>query len=357
MRRNSKMKKDTNFIYLLRFIAAFLVVINHYSPVRNALVNNGGEAVSFFFLLSGFILVVAYEKQIMQNNLASLAFYIKRIARIYPLYLLALLLTLTYHFLVHNGHSHLMFKLPFELGMVQTWLFPGAINYPDWSISCEFFFYLLFPLYVLKLKDMRLQSAVLLAVVLLVATMSFSYLFNSYSIASMRVDLKEGYLYQHPIVRFPVFFWGNVLGFLYIKNLRIPTRSLILMFLAGCLFIFLWTFKPVTFGLSLKQVGLLLIYTVLIIVLLQKEAFSLKYLNSKWFVRLGDISYGVYLLQFPISSFVLIYTNNFNTWQNFAIFSIILIGVSFLVHEYFEKPMRSKIVATYNQSRVSESFS
>lgn len=351
------MKKDTNFIYLLRFIAAILVVVNHYSPIRNVLVNNGGEAVSFFFLLSGFILVVAYEKQIVQNNLALGTFYVKRIARIFPLYLLALFLTLSYHFLIQYSHSHLAFKLPLEVLMIQSWFYSGSINYPAWSISCEFFFYLLFPLYILKLKNRSLRSAIYIAITLLLTIMATSYFLESMSYPFLRPDLKGGFLYQHPIVRLPMFFWGNVLGFMYIKNVTIPTKQLILMLLTGCLCIFLWTFKPLVIGMSLKQLGLLFIYTVLIVSLLQNESFSIKYLNNKHFTLLGDISYGVYLLQFPISSFVLIYTNDFTTWQSFTVFIIILLVASYFVHEYFEKPLRSKIVDDYTPRKAVKVYS
>lgn len=108
--------------------------------------------------------------------------------------------------------------------------------------------------------------------------------------------------------------------------------------------------------MSLKQLGLLLIYTVLIVWLLQNESFSLKYLNNKGFVLLGDISYGVYLLQFPISSFVLIFTNDFNTAQSFAIFVTVLLVASYLVHEYFEKPLREKIINDYGVPKTSRAY-
>ncbi len=351
------MKNNTNFIYVLRFIAAMLVVVNHYSPIRNVLVNNGGEAVSFFFLLSGFILVVAYEKQIGQNKLSVATFYVKRIARIYPLYLFALFLTLAYHFLVHYNHSHLSLKLPLELLMIQSWFYSGSINYPAWSISCEFFFYLLFPLYIVKLKDKSLRTAIYIAITILLTIMAASYFLESRSYPFLRPDLKGGFLYQHPIVRLPVFFWGNVLGFLYIKNVTIPTKQLLFMSLGGCLFIFIWTFKPLLIGMSLKQLGLLLIYTVLIVSLLQNESFSIKYLNNKSFVILGDISYGVYLLQFPISSFVLIFTSDFNSWKSFTVFILILLLSSYWVHQYFEKPLRAKIVDAYITDNTSRAYS
>jgi peptidoglycan/LPS O-acetylase OafA/YrhL len=348
------MKKNTDFIYVLRFIAALFVVFSHYSPIRNSLINNGGEAVSFFFLLSGFILVIAYEKQITQNNLSVISFYVKRLARIYPLYLLSLLLTLSYHFFVHNNHSHLGLKLPFELFMVQTWFYPGSINYPDWSISCELFFYLLFPIYILKLKNVPINYALLMALTLIVFTVLMSYLLDGFSFLSLKTDLKGGYLYQHPIVRFPVFFLGNVLGFMYLKNIEIPKKYNILMLILGSVCIAFWTLKPVAYGLSIKQLGLLLIYTSLIFSLFQHESWANKYLVNKGFMLLGEISYGVYLLQFPVSSFVFSFTHKLSPINQFLLFLIVLVGFSYCTYEYFEKPFRAKIVSVYTHFSMVE---
>lgn len=341
------MKKNTDFIYLLRFIAALFVVLSHYSPIRNSLINNGGEAVSFFFLLSGFILVVAYEKQITQNNLPVISFYVKRIARIYPLYLFALFLTLSYHFLIQNSHSHLGLKLSFELFMVQTWFYPGSINYPDWSISCELFFYLLFPMYILKLKDLNINYALLMASTLIIFTVLISYLLDNLSLFSLKTDLKDGYLYQHPIFRFPVFFLGNVLGFMYLKNVEIPKKYLLVMLILGSICIAFWTLKPVTYGLSIKQLGLLFIYISLIFSLLQNDVLANRYLTNRVFILLGEISYGIYLLQFPVFSFVFLFTPNLSPINQFLTFLITLFCVSYITYAYLEKPLRAKIVAVY----------
>ena len=346
------MKNNTDFIYLLRFIAALLVVLKHYSPIRNVFINNGGEAVSFFFLLSGFILVVAYEKQIVQKTLSAPLFYVKRIARVYPLYLFALILALGFHFFVKNSNTHVPLKLSFELFMLQTWVFPGAINYPDWSVSCEFFFYLLFPVYILKLKEITLSKSILLAFFLLISALSFSYLLENYTHPALRPDLKEGYLMYHPILRFPVFFWGNVLGLMYLKNIKITTLQNVMLLLLGCSCIYLWTLKPVEMGLSFKQLGFVFIYTALIVVLLQNETFSMTYLSNPLFHLLGDISYGVYLLQYPVSSFVLMFVPNFETIPYFLLYIIVLLALSYWTFQYLEKPLRSKIVAFYSNYYV-----
>ena len=349
------MKKNTDFIYLLRFIAALFVVFSHYSPIRNSLINNGGEAVSFFFLLSGFILVIAYEKQINQNNLSIIGFYVKRLARIYPLYLLSLFLTLSCHFLIHTNHTHLALKLPFEMFMVQSWLYPGSINYPAWSISCELFFYLLFPIYIFKLKKTKTNYALLMALTLIVFTLSMSYLLDHLSFLSSKNDLKGGYLYQHPLVRFPVFFLGNVLGFMYLKNVFIPKKQLWALLILGSICIAFWTLNPVAFGLSIKQLGLLCIYTSLIFTLLQNETMANKYFTNKVFIVLGEISYGVYLLQFPVSSFVLLFAHNLSPINQFVIYLIVLLLLSYFIYKYFEKPFRSKIVSAYSKFLVRKS--
>jgi peptidoglycan/LPS O-acetylase OafA/YrhL len=69
------MQNKTDFLYLLRFVAAVLVVFKHYSPIRNVVVNQGGEAVTFFFVLSGFILVVAYKEQLKLGKFDKTNFY------------------------------------------------------------------------------------------------------------------------------------------------------------------------------------------------------------------------------------------------------------------------------------------
>ena len=96
------MKKNGNIVYFkglnaLRFFAATLVVLMHMkSNLGNSalptfpdigLFSKGLIAVSFFFVLSGFLitylLYVEYEKT---NTISVKAFYLRRIFRIWPLY-------------------------------------------------------------------------------------------------------------------------------------------------------------------------------------------------------------------------------------------------------------------------------
>jgi peptidoglycan/LPS O-acetylase OafA/YrhL len=83
----------------LRFFAAFLVVMNHAETIRakNGLLNfnqyaffkNGGTAVTFFFVLSGFLITYLLLKENYYTNTIKIkSFYIKRVLRIWPLYYL-----------------------------------------------------------------------------------------------------------------------------------------------------------------------------------------------------------------------------------------------------------------------------
>jgi len=80
----------------LRFFAALVVVLNHYDA-RQALLpfaifDRGYEAVTFFFVLSGFILTYVHctGPDLRQLNISSRVFMVARAARILPAYYLAL---------------------------------------------------------------------------------------------------------------------------------------------------------------------------------------------------------------------------------------------------------------------------
>src|SRR4051812_12601392 len=88
----------------LRFIFALMVFACHlpYNKIENtvfvSLYNQffyeGYLGVSFFFILSGFILALNYKGPIIENKLNYSDFYIGRFARIYPLHFLTLLITI-----------------------------------------------------------------------------------------------------------------------------------------------------------------------------------------------------------------------------------------------------------------------
>ena len=151
----------------MRFLAAVAVFISHvlaiFPVVERGRIPLGGAGVSFFFLLSGFILTYVYwpnggrpnggtkSLAMSRQDFNSRKFYLRRFARIWPLHIVTLLLNL---FLIRGfskffAGDYAAAKLSVNVGLLQSWipnrqwLFP--LNGVSWSLSAEAFFYLVFP--------------------------------------------------------------------------------------------------------------------------------------------------------------------------------------------------------------------
>jgi len=145
----------------IRFYAALLVYVYHVVltiPGVNALSgsslfsNAADVGVSFFFVLSGFILTYNYA-DVFRDGISAAnytRFVWDRLTKIYPVHFLTLLLVLP--IAIFSPHLPLDWRaVPLHLLLLQcfwpssTPAFSGYLNVPSWSISCEWFFYLLAP--------------------------------------------------------------------------------------------------------------------------------------------------------------------------------------------------------------------
>ena len=149
---------------MIRGIAAWWVVLYHFrdampgSPdgAAGRLAAHGYLAVDLFFILSGFVIALNYTAMLaVLTPGAYRRFLGLRLARIYPLHLLMLLLFLldplaialfAHRPIASAQYSPLYYAL--SLVLLQNWGFVGGPiwNVPAWSISTEWAAYLLFPL-------------------------------------------------------------------------------------------------------------------------------------------------------------------------------------------------------------------
>ena len=135
------------------------------SPVQSIL-RGGYLAVQSFFLLSGFVLAQSYAAT-RWNRKSLIKFAIARFARIYPVYLLSLGLISWFalEFFLKPGRT--LGQKAAVLGdyalLLQGWNGSLSVgwNTPAWSLSCEFFFYLCFPLLFLWLRGGRMRRTLL----------------------------------------------------------------------------------------------------------------------------------------------------------------------------------------------------
>lgn len=290
----------------LRFFAAAYVVLFHSHlssalkesgwPAAGQFLANGSFAVLLFFLLSGLILSYTYEGQIGTAS-RNRRFWEARFSRIWPLYVVSLLLGS----LVYHGTPALPVAAA-TLLMVQSWnpfdlYMAGAWNYVCWTLSVEALFYLIFPFVQrwLQERSTRVQSGVLLgALALTVAGHTGVHGFG-YPVSGVFRFLPLA------IVRIPDFLTGVCMGNLYLRRLekRSPgfpiVRSFGLATWTGlCLSIYLLCHEEgwrtacsgVAFALFLAGITL--------------EDTSLKRILSLKPVQVGgQISFAMYLLQWP----------------------------------------------------------
>ena len=163
----------------LRGVAAIAVVNMHMSvyfgDVHSA---NVAPAVDFFFVLSGFVISYAYERK-LTSGLVWNRFFFARVIRLYPLYLIGLILGgLVAWFLEHPVNPARffatfglnLFMLPYPLAMDAntTPLFP--INFPAWSLFFELVANLAYAALAPRLTNRLLAFIVCLGFLALVAT-------------------------------------------------------------------------------------------------------------------------------------------------------------------------------------------
>ena len=183
-------KDEINALTGLRGVAAVLVVIYHIYPFADfpwglrQIISRSYLSVDVFFVLSGFVMALNYGKMFEAGFSAPAfgTFMLRRLARLYPLYIVFLALRVGYSLLaygsLHVKNYWLAVNLPHPAVsllanalMIQSWGIANAITNPTWSISVEWGAYFLFPFIVAAIlygRPWRAVLASLIAVGLLV---------------------------------------------------------------------------------------------------------------------------------------------------------------------------------------------
>lgn len=341
-----------NQLTFTRFLASISIVIFHFGKksfiFNNNVVNfiffNANVCVSYFFILSGFVMMIAYGNK---PGFSAKDYFRNRFARIYPLYFFAILLVL---FLQIRTKNLDLLGLFLNLFMIQTWI-PGqalTFNPPGWSLSVEFLFYAIFPLIFnifLKKDNLKKIVGVIISFWIL-SQVLFQALFSFYR-ADELGSMKDILMYS-PLMHLNEFLIGNLAGYLFIKKLQDKKSNYDLVILLTIGLIFLALKFPLNLNFHNGLLAVLFIPLILLISL--NNGFITTLFQKKPFVFLGEISFGIYILQFPIYSLFSAYSVNKYLHVNdptivFFLRLIILIIVSSLAYVYIEKPLQDKIRA------------
>lgn len=143
-----------------------------------AIVAKGYLGVELFFVLSGFILSHVYLDAFGERRASYRGFLWARLARIYPLHLVILLVLVLLVLISSAIGLHLTGKLavwpsiPGQILLLQAWgaTPQGGWNHPAWSISAEWLAYLAFPAFAWAFWGLRrrLGLALVLSVILVI---------------------------------------------------------------------------------------------------------------------------------------------------------------------------------------------
>jgi peptidoglycan/LPS O-acetylase OafA/YrhL len=152
-------------------------------PVFTGLMYRGGRGVPLFFAISGFILAQPFLRQhLLHGPPASVkAFYMRRLTRLEPPYILSLLIYGAV-LAIHHDPRSLILPLLAHIAYLHSFFPLKTINFVTWSLEVEVQFYILAPVlgYLFAIPSTIKRRGVM--VFLLLASAIFQY--SSHSVLS-----------------------------------------------------------------------------------------------------------------------------------------------------------------------------
>lgn len=352
----------------MRFFAASLVFVFHFGQNLvsgfpwwiQSLATHGFFAVSFFFVLSGFILAYSYLSPTDDLKVNSpRIFWQARFARIYPIYALALLIGLPiYTYATIRGRNDLAASIAgflFVPLMLQSWIPPIAIewNIPAWSLSVEAAFYLVFPLLVRRLKGRSGWSIIVTAFVLscVVAFLRQLWWRPEFDLLHPVVNVDwnlRNFLLFFPLFHAPAFLIGVGIGKLFLFSRTQGDKAIIAsaaFYGSAGIVVSLLFLRPALPPLIYSQPVVISLFAAVIYFAARAGNAAGSVLSHAWLVRLGDASYGLYILQAPLAGWFLFATKPFVAdWKTrpalVLLFFVLVTTASLLSFTFIETPCR-----------------
>lgn len=310
----------------------------------------GWNLVDFFFVLSGFVFMHVYSQKITAGEVKERDFFILRLSRLYPLHIITLLMVASVqYFRLLNGmgfhacgindlYHFILNALFMQSGFFQS---GESFNGPSWTLSCEMLAYILF-FYILT----KSGKPLLLFVICIL---------TGFSILQMRLDIP---VFNHQTAKMLTgFFIGCITYKLNNLVAGMTKQSRLKLFTGICIFLGIVIFLTYKVGYTeffgqWDRVMPMLIYPLSIILTL-----NLRYLNLALTVRpltyLGDISYSIYLMHFPVLLILATFmpmagiVPDYAGWTSMLTFMITTILLSVVSYHFAEKPLQKYIRNKY----------
>jgi peptidoglycan/LPS O-acetylase OafA/YrhL len=319
------MSTQNNFD-VIRLILAFTVFLAHSHELSQSsdlkpliLLLSSKVAVEAFFVISGFLIIMSYEKSVSLSNYAR-----KRVRRIYPAYIVSLVFFATILPFIEEAPARTYISFDYFKYLIFNAIFlnfispslPGvfetnpiqAINGALWTIKIEVMFYMCIPLIAWMCR--KTHPGVILAA-LYVMGVTYSNISESLGWNTLAKQLPG---------QLQFFAAGMGVYYLYDRIIKFRWHCLVAV-IAGFLLHYM-RLSDFLYPISLA----LTIYFF---------AFRVPTINLS---RIGDLSYGVYIVHFPILQ-TLISFGMFDKsgWKGLLLASFLVLSGAFLMWHLVEK--------------------
>ena len=287
---------------------AALIVFFHHLHVSNTFTQfdffkNGFIFVEFFFVLSGFVITLSYfrsPKNIFTN------FAMKRFKRIFPVHIIMLIVFVLMEILkyVANKYGYNFNHEPFtgrwdvfeiipNLLLVHAW-FPNfnasSFNSVSWSISIEFYVYILFFI-IAKFSGKYLKLISVLIVLI-------CFIANLNNLSLLLAPIERG-IY--------CFFIGSIGYFIFCKvqHISVSKNAFNIIEIILLAFLIFIVSSNYLFEKQLDKLVYPIFFLIFILVFSFEKGFISDFLKCNPFILLGELSYSLYMTHvFVISIFI-----------------------------------------------------
>ena len=349
----------------VRMLAAGAVFLSHATLIDSVpestqyFMAAGYNGVTLFFVLSGFVLAWNYSDRLASPTPKAVwSFFVARFARVYPLYLVVLLIVVARP-LAHGSvdgsiWAHIFAVQSWDVSVSQAFSYNG----PGWSIGVEFFLYACFPLVIFVLarfgRRMLLWGLVVAVALVFLVTLWFVVTGRG-ELPSADPQSAHRWLYRTPLSRLGDFTVGAITALIIIRGRDVPAWAARSAQLVGALgFVAVMAYRPLIYT-AWSWDAAYLIPTLLLIwgLAVGPETRFSRVLASRPMVLLGESSFAFYLLHsFVIQSIPITGITTVRGWLLVvAVQFFVAVLVSIGAHIAVERPAQRWLRSILDPSR------